>query len=398
MPVISTNIAANSAVRYLNINSSDQTSSLSKLASGSRISQASDDAAGLAISTRISSDVTALSQAATNASHGISVLQTADGGASNISDILQRMKALASQSASGTVTDTERAYIDAEFSQLIDEVDGISTGTRYNGESLLDGTSSQYNATGVSVMVGSSASDTITLKLESLSSTALGLISGATATSAADIVGTAITTLDASGGDITFDVNGTTVTLADDGGAAADGQWSADAIAGAITQALSAVTGNTVTATAVDGKLTFSNSATGSTSVIEINNFTGGASAADLGLTTTATSGADATTGTTLSVASQTGANEALTAIDAAIDTVSKARASIGALESRFSLRSDSIATSIENLQAANSAITDTDVASESAKLASAKVKTQAAVAAAAQASQMPQDLLKLLQ
>lgn len=398
MPVISTNIAANSAVRYLNINSSDQTSSLSKLASGSRISQASDDAAGLAISTRISSDVTALSQAATNASHGISVLQTADGGASNISDILQRMKALASQSASGTVTDTERAYIDAEFSQLIDEVDGISTGTRYNGESLLDGTSSQYNATGVSVMVGSSASDTITLKLESLSSTALGLISGATATSAADIVGTAITTLDASGGDITFDVNGTTVTLADDGGAAADGQWSADAIAGAITQALSAVTGNTVTATAVDGKLTFSNSATGSTSVIEINNFTGGASAADLGLTTTATSGADATTGTTLSVASQTGANEALTAIDAAIDTVSKARASIGALESRFSFRYDSIATSIENLQAANSAITDTDVASESAKLASAKVKTQAAVAAAAQASQMPQDLLKLLQ
>ncbi|RZI59906.1 MAG: hypothetical protein EOP94_02305, partial [Zymomonas sp.] len=366
MPVISTNIAANSAVRYLNINSSDQTSSLSKLASGSRISQASDDAAGLAISTRISSDVTALSQAATNASHGISVLQTADGGASNISDILQRMKALASQSASGTVTDTERAYIDAEFSQLIDEVDGISTGTRYNGESLLDGTSSQYNATGVSVMVGSSASDTITLKLESLSSTALGLISGATATSAEDIVGAAITTLDASGGDITFDVNGTTVTLADDGGAAADGKWSADAIAGAITQALVADGNTDLTVTAVDGKLNFTNTTTGSTSFIEINNFTG-ATAADLGLTTTATYGADATAGTTLSVSSQTGANEALTAIDAAIDTVSKARASIGALESRFSFRSDSIATSIENLQAANSAITDTDVAAESA-------------------------------
>ncbi|MET0437987.1 MAG: flagellin [Devosia sp.] len=397
MPVISTNIAANSAVRYLNINSADQTSSLSKLASGSRISQASDDAAGLAISTRISSDVTALSQAATNASHGISVLQTADGGASNISDILQRMKALASQSASGTVTDTERAYIDAEFSQLIDEVDGISTGTRYNGESLLDGTSSQYNATGVSVMVGSSASDTIVLKIESLSSTALGLVSGTNATSAEDIVGAAITTIDASGGDITFDVNGTTVTLADDGGAAADGKWSADAIAGAITQALAADSNTDVAVTAVDGKLNFTNTTTGSTSFIEINNFTG-ATAADLGLTTTATYGADATAGTTLSVSSQTGANEALTAIDAAIDTVSKARASIGALESRFSFRSDSISTSIENLQAANSAITDTDVASESAKLASAKVKTQAAVAAAAQASQMPQDLLKLLQ
>jgi len=130
MPVISTNIAANSAVRYLNVNSADQTSSLSKLASGSRISQASDDAAGLAISTRITSDVTTLTQAATNASHGISVLQTADGGAANISDILQRMKALASQSASGTVTDNERTYIDAEFSQLTEEINGISESTR----------------------------------------------------------------------------------------------------------------------------------------------------------------------------------------------------------------------------------------------------------------------------
>ena len=397
MPVISTNIAANSAVRYLNINSADQTSSLSKLASGSRITQASDDAAGLAISTRISSDVTALTQAATNASHGISVLQTADGGASNISDILQRMKSLASQASSGTVTDTERAYIDAEFSQLIDEVDGIATGTRYNGESLLDGSSTQYNSTGIAVMVGSSAADTITLALASLDSASLGLTSGAAATSAESIVGTEITSIDASGGDITFDVNGETVTLAATGGAAGDGIWSADAIAGAITQALAAGGVTDLAVTADDGKLSFTSSSTGAASYIEINNF-GGTTAADLGLTTTATYGADATTTGTLSVASQTGADTALTALDTAIDLVSQARADIGALESRFGFRSEQIATSIENLQAANSAIIDTDVASESSKLASAKVKTQAAVAAAAQASQMPQDLLKLLQ
>lgn len=77
MPVINTNTAANSAVRYLNINAADQSSSLSKIASGSRINKASDDAAGLAISTRISSDVVALEQASTNASHAISILQTA---------------------------------------------------------------------------------------------------------------------------------------------------------------------------------------------------------------------------------------------------------------------------------------------------------------------------------
>lgn len=397
MPVITTNIAANSAVRYLNINSADQTSSLSKLASGSRITQASDDAAGLAISTRISSDVTALTQAATNASHGISVLQTADGGASNISDILQRMKSLASQAASGTVTDTERTYIDAEFSQLIDEVDGIATGTRYNGESLLDGSSTQYNSTGVAVMVGSSADDTITLSLASLDSATLGLTSGGAATSSASITGTEISSIDASAGDITFDVNGVTVTLADDGGAAGDGVWSADAIAGAITQALAAGSVTDLTVTADDGKLTLASSSTGSASYIEINNFSG-TTAADLGLSTTATYGADATTSTSLSVATQSGAETALDALDTAIDTVSKARADIGALESRFGFRSEQIATSIENLQAANSAIIDTDVASESSKLASAKVKTQAAVAAAAQASQMPQDLLKLLQ
>lgn len=396
MPVISTNIAANSAVRYLNINSAEQTSSLSKLASGSRITQASDDAAGLAISTRISSDVTALTQAATNSSHGVSVLQTADGGASNISDILQRMKALASQSSSGTVTDTERAYINAEFEQLIEEVDGIATSTRYNGDSLLDGSTAGYT-NGISVMVGSSSSDTIMLQLSSLDSDTLGLTGGAAATSAASILGTEFTSIDASGGDITFDVNGQTVTLAAAGGAAGDGIWSADAIAGAITQALVAGSVTDLTVTAEDGALTFTSTSTGAASFIEINNFSG-TTAAEMGLSTTATYGADATTDTSLSVATQSGAEAALTALDTAIDTVSRARADIGALESRFGFRSEQIATSIENLQAANSAIIDTDVAEESSKLASAKVKTSAAVAAAAQASQMPEDLLRLLQ
>ncbi|MDC7786692.1 flagellin [Rhodoplanes sp. TEM] len=274
MPVISTNTAANTAVRYLNINADDQSDSLAKLASGSRINRASDDAAGLAISTRIQSDVAALSQAQTNASHGISVLQTADGGAANISDILQRMKSLASQAASGTVTDTERTYIDAEFQQLIDEIDGIATSTRYNQQSLLDGTSAF--GSGITVMVGSSSSDTITVTIADMDAAALSVDS--------------------------------------------------------------------------------------------------------------------------LSVINQSDANAAITALDTAIDSVSKARADLGATMSRFEFRSDSIATQQENLEAANSAIADVDIASEQAKLSSAEVKTQAAVAAAAQANQMPQELLKLLQ
>src|ERR1700754_2713263 len=139
MPAISTNNAANAAVRYLNINSSQETSSLSKLSSGSRITSASDHAAGLAISPRISSDVTTLQQAATNASQATAILQTADGGASNISDILARMKSLASEASSGTVTDAGRSYINSEFSQLSQEIDSIATGTRYSAQSLLNG-------------------------------------------------------------------------------------------------------------------------------------------------------------------------------------------------------------------------------------------------------------------
>ena len=275
MAVISTNLAANSAVRYLNMNSADQTASLSKLASGSRIVTAADDASGLAISTRISSDVTALTQAATNASHGTSILQTADGGASNISDMLQRMKALASQSASGTVTDSERTYIQAEFDQLVEEIDGLSSSTRYNGESLLDGTGAF--AAGMVVVVGSDATaDTISVTIDALDSATLG----------------------------------------------------------------------------VDAE----------------------------------------------DISTQAGATTAIAAIDAAIDSVSSARANIGALQSRFEFRSNTIATSIENLEAANSAIKDVDVAQESANLASIKVKTQASVAAAAQANSMPSELLKLLQ
>ena len=273
MPAISTNIAANSAVRYLNINSSQETSSLSKLSSGSRITSASDDAAGLAISTRISSDITTLQQAATNAAQATSILQTADGGASNISDILARMKSLASESASGTTVGTSRTYIQSEFSQLISEINSIASGTRYSSQSLLDGSS--VFASGVSVMVGSSGSDTISITLTNLTASSLGV--------------------------------------------------------------------------------------------------------------------------STLDVSTQSAATSALSLLDSAINTVSAARASIGAQESRFNFSSESISTQTQNLESANSAIKDVDIASEQATLSSAEVKTQAAVSAESAANQMPQYLLKLL-
>ena len=124
MPTVSTNTAANTALRFLNFNSAQSGHSIAKLASGSRIVRASDDAAGLAISSRLSADTSILRQSSINAAQGVSVLQVADGGLARISDVLQRLAALGAQSLSGVPSDTERGFIDAEFQQLLSEIDG----------------------------------------------------------------------------------------------------------------------------------------------------------------------------------------------------------------------------------------------------------------------------------
>ena len=121
-----TNTSANTAIRYLSQNQMAASSSLSKLSSGSRIVRASDDAAGLAVGTKLKADVTALKQAAVNAGQASSLLQVADGGMSQISDILQRMKALAVEAQSGSVTDSERAFIDKEYQALSQQIDSIA--------------------------------------------------------------------------------------------------------------------------------------------------------------------------------------------------------------------------------------------------------------------------------
>lgn len=186
MPIISTNNTSNTALYYLNQNSANESTALAKLSSGSNIVKASDDAAGLAVSTQLKGDVTALTQASTNASQATSILQVADGGLSNISDILQRMKSLASESNSGSVTDSQRSQdINAEYSELLDQIDSIATTTRYNGQSLLDG-SSQF-ASGVAFMVGTGTTDTISVSLASSTTTAIG-VSGTDVSTQADAV------------------------------------------------------------------------------------------------------------------------------------------------------------------------------------------------------------------
>ncbi|MFA7276678.1 MAG: flagellin [Pseudobdellovibrionaceae bacterium] len=271
MPVVATNTAANTAILYLNKNSDAQSKSLAKLSSGSNIVSASDDASGLAVATTLQSDISVLNQAATNTQQAQSVLETVDGALSNIADILQRMKSLAAQSQSGSVDDASRAYIDAEYQQLISEIDGIVTSTTFNNTALLDGS---YNQ---DYLVGTDA--------------------------AADIISVDLSTVDAS------------------------------------------------------------------------------------------------TTGLGIAAAVDTSAN-AVTAsgeLDAAIDLVSSMRSLVGALESRFSFRGDVIDTSIENLEAAKSAIVDVDIATEQSNYTTQQVLTEVATAALAQANEMKSSLLSLV-
>ncbi len=174
MPTIATNTSANSALTHLNKNSRDQDKSLAKLSSGSRIVSASDDAAGLAVSSSLSADIVTLKQAYINTVQARSVLQTADGALARVADILQRQKALATQSISGSIDNPSRLFLHAEFQRLKAEILAIGSNTRFNGTLLLD---SNYNATNniATFQVGIAVTDTIVADLTTVNITAAGL-------------------------------------------------------------------------------------------------------------------------------------------------------------------------------------------------------------------------------
>lgn len=142
---INTNTTSLAAQRTLGVNNRDQANSLSKLASGSRINRSSDDAAGLAISEKLKAQIRGQNQAERNANDGISMIQTAEGGLSEVSNILVRLRELAVQSASDTVGDREREFTNLEYQNLKQEVERISQVTEFNGKKLLNGEGDKYD-------------------------------------------------------------------------------------------------------------------------------------------------------------------------------------------------------------------------------------------------------------
>lgn len=189
MTVIGTNVAA---TRTLNANRSAEMSlskAMERLSTGRRINNASDDAAGLAIASRMTAEVRGLNMAVRNANDGISLAQTAEGGMNEIGSMLQRMRELAVQSANGTLSAGDRTNLQTEVTELVAQIGDVASRTKFNGVSLLDGTNASVN-----IQTGSNASETVAITLADVDAAALGVAALTVATTAGATA--ALTTLD----------------------------------------------------------------------------------------------------------------------------------------------------------------------------------------------------------
>ncbi len=377
---INTNIAANNSYRNLTNTQNDLSKSLEKLSSGLRINRAADDAAGLAISEGLKSQVGGLTVASRNAQDGISVIQTAEGSLSEVHTILQRMRDLAVQAGNDSNNSTSRAAITTEVSALTTELGRIAAGTDFNGTKLLDGSSS---ALSFQVGANGDAASRISVNLTNIAGLAAGLTTGG-AGAKFDV----LTPTDVTGAQAFTITDGTTDTTVTATLGAAGTYKTVQEVA----NALNADTG-------FKSKL---NASVNQNNQLVVSAFSGGAVVGGSTAGTDASSGtgtgtSSAVAGGVLNFTTATSAAAAITALDARITQVSTARADLGAQQNRFESVIRNLAVSKENLSAAGSRIRDTDMAEEMVKYTRANILQQAGTAMLAQANQSTSGILQLL-
>ncbi|MGN0665398.1 MAG: flagellin [Huintestinicola sp.] len=351
--VVQHNMTAMNANRYYGINNSGLSKSLEKLSSGYAINRAGDNAAGLAVSEKMRSQINGLTQGVKNAEDGISMIQTFEGALTETDSILQRMKTLATQSANGTYQDdVDRDAIELEFKQLNDELDQIAD-TDFNGVTALNGgkmadgtTASGYVATTSTLITASGA----------YSDTGSNVHAGASqsvnyATPDNPATGTVTVSYSNAYGEATHNLTYTsTITLQ-------VGARSKDAVT-----------------------FTFDYESNG------IGNLTADMDCSSRGLATKE-----------LSLSTQASANKAIDQIGNAINKVSMVRATFGAIQNRLEHKIDNMNVTKENLTSAESRIRDTDMATEMTNFTKNQILSQASQAMLAQANQLPQGVLQLL-
>ena len=400
---INTNLASLSAQRALNNTQSDTNVAMQRLSTGLRINSAKDDAAGMAVASRFTSQISGMQQASRNASDAVSMLQSAEGGLQSITDNLQRIRELAVQAASDSITDTDRGYLNTEVSQLVTEINRVADTTKYNGTTLLDGT---YASSGLTFQVGAdnSANDRMSVTIADFNTTAIGGSDKLAASIGAVTAGT--------DGDSTLVVeitqSGSTSTLATLTGGATIAQIQT-AIETGITS-LNSTNGNSnMSITGTNGTDMAFNSADGTAFTIEVTNTQDGQGDATFAAGTLAGSAYTSGTGvasaadstTTLdqiTVATQSGAQSAMDIVDRALKEVNSGRATMGAFQSRFESVVSNLNLGAENATAGRARVQDADFAVESANLAKNQVLQQAGMSVLAQANALPQQVLALLQ
>lgn len=429
---INTNIASINAQRNLALSGQSLNTTMQRLSSGLRVNSAKDDAAGLAIAERMNTQVKGLTVAARNANDGISLAQTAEGALGKVGDMLQRMRELAVQASNATNSESDRKALQAEVSQLAAEIDRVAKQTNFNGQKILDG-----SFAGAVFQVGANSGDNVTLgALVDTRSSQISTISyGVQPTPDATGVATPIevdTSMDNTAtppaansitefnkaielGDLKILIDGN----GPDGNALAqieiplgkiDPAASPQERLGQVVEAInnkSADTGVTAYLNKVEGTETYhieflSSKLDGEGNPVSIT-FDG---------FTEALTGMNATNINIdgdnimlnqkgiedIDVTTQAGAWIALKKIDSAIDQVNGARATLGAMQTRFENAVNNIDIQVENLSAARGRIVDADFAVETANLSRTQILQQAGTAMVAQANQIPQNVLQLLQ
>ena len=393
---VNTNVASLNAQRNLGSSSNNLATSLERLSSGSRINSAKDDAAGLQISNRLTSQINGLGVAVKNANDGVSIAQTAEGALQETTTILQRMRDLALQSANGSNSDTDRESLQKEVTQLKSEIDRISSTTSFGGQKLLDGSFGNRD-----FQVGSNANETIGVFVGRMDA------DGLEGTIAAKNQATAVTStgVDISGGigagnsgELTIKVgSGDAVSVAVNEGETADDLAERINNKGIAGLTASVATGALVLTATKTGSEVLAGDATiviGGDDAVETAVF-GGVDVTANGASTPVA--ATSKNVTSIDISTTQGAQDAIQIIDGAISTIDSQRADLGAIQNRFESTISNLQSVSENVSAARGRIQDTDYAAETANLTKNQILQQAGTAILAQANQLPQAVLSLL-
>jgi flagellin len=385
MATINTNMSANIAANSMTRNERSMSSTMERLSTGLRINSAKDDAAGLAISSKMTSQINGLNQAVRNANDAISMIQVAEGAMKEVTNMFQRMRELAVQAISDSNTSADRTALNNEYKQLSYEVSRVAENTQWNGTNILDGARTQ-----TTFQIGANASQTIAVNFGDLSASHATTVSTVTdGLSAAKASATITITGDVAAGDqLTFKTD----------------KLDASGNATYYTQAIDATLAGKINGTDTDGTMgadvalsagTYALTTTGTGGVIKIE-------ADAVGVETFSISDVVVTRGLHKDVAKSDvltsgSANASLTTLSSAIDSVNSNRAGLGASMSRLEYAADNLQNVAQNTASARSRVLDADYASETTELARTQIIQQAATAMLAQANQSQQAVLALL-